>query len=136
MILNNKGNRYAIVNIKKRIREVYIKGNSKYAYATYRIITGVSVQGSLFVQISLSNNNIISKVYVWRFTCCGKGIYYAISFKVKECFYIEETSCYSQQISCGKITPSNLLRLQIIKQTYKISILTEVKDYGKSRHTN
>ena len=49
VILNNKGNRYAIIDIQKRIREVYIKGNSEAAYAAYRIITGASVQESWHV---------------------------------------------------------------------------------------
>jgi len=43
VILNNKKDRYAIIDIKKRIREVYIKGNSEAAYAAYRIITGATV---------------------------------------------------------------------------------------------
>ena len=43
VILNNKGGKYAIIDIKKRIREIYIKGNSESAYAAYRIITGATV---------------------------------------------------------------------------------------------
>ena len=46
VILNNKGGKYAIIDIQKRIRDVYIKGNSEAAYAAYRIITGASVQES------------------------------------------------------------------------------------------
>lgn len=46
VILNNKGKRYAIIDIQKRIREIYIKGNSESAYAAYRIITGASIQES------------------------------------------------------------------------------------------
>ena len=49
VILNNKNDRYAIIDIKKRIREVYIKGNNEAAYAAYRIITGASVQESWHV---------------------------------------------------------------------------------------
>jgi len=46
VILNNKGNRYAIIDIQKRIREVYIKGNTESAYAMYRAITGAEVKES------------------------------------------------------------------------------------------
>ena len=46
VILNNKNDRYAIIDIKKRIREVYIKGNSESAYAMYRAITGADVKES------------------------------------------------------------------------------------------
>jgi len=43
VILNNKNDRYAIIDIQNRIREVYIKGNSEAAYAAYRIITGATI---------------------------------------------------------------------------------------------
>ena len=38
--------RYVVVDIKQRIREVYIKGDNESAYATYRAITGATVQES------------------------------------------------------------------------------------------
>lgn len=46
VILNNKGNKYAIIDIQKRIRDVYIKGNNEAAYAAYRTITGADVKES------------------------------------------------------------------------------------------
>lgn len=45
-ILNNRRGKYAIVDIKKRLREVYIKGDNEAVYATYRAITGATVQES------------------------------------------------------------------------------------------
>jgi len=45
-LLFNRRGRYAIVDIKKRIREVYIKGDNESAYAAYRAITGETVQDS------------------------------------------------------------------------------------------
>lgn len=41
--------RYVVVDIKQRIREVYIKGNNEAAYAAYRAITGATVQASWMV---------------------------------------------------------------------------------------
>lgn len=46
VILNNKGNRYAIIDIQKRIRDVYIKGNNEAAYAAYRAVTGADIKES------------------------------------------------------------------------------------------
>ena len=46
LILNNKGGKYAVVDIKKRIREVYIKGDNESAYAAYRAITGADIKES------------------------------------------------------------------------------------------
>jgi hypothetical protein len=46
LIINNKGGKYAVIDIKKRIREVYIKGDNEAAYAAYRIITGASIKES------------------------------------------------------------------------------------------
>ena len=46
VILNNKGNKYAIIDIQKRIRDVYIKGNNEAANAAYRTITGADVKES------------------------------------------------------------------------------------------
>lgn len=53
VILNNKGNRYAIVDIVERVREAYGIDDSEYnrrntegAYAIYRILTGASIQES------------------------------------------------------------------------------------------
>ena len=46
VILNNKGIKYAIIDIQKRIRDVYIKGNNEAAYAAYRTITGAEVKAS------------------------------------------------------------------------------------------
>ena len=42
-IVNNRQGKFIIVDIKKRIREVYIKGNSEAAYAAYRAITGATI---------------------------------------------------------------------------------------------
>lgn len=46
LILNNKGGKYAVVDIKKRIREVYIKGDNEAAYLAYRNITGATISES------------------------------------------------------------------------------------------
>ena len=46
VVINNKNGKYAIIDIKKRIREVYIKGDSEVAYAMYRAITGADVKES------------------------------------------------------------------------------------------
>jgi hypothetical protein len=43
--LFNRRGRYAVVDIKWRVREVYINGN-EVAYAAYRAITGATVQES------------------------------------------------------------------------------------------
>jgi hypothetical protein len=45
-IVNNRNGKYAIVDIEKRIRDVYIKGDNEAAYAAYRAITGASVRES------------------------------------------------------------------------------------------
>lgn len=45
-LLFNRHSKYAIVDIRKRIMEVYIKGDNEAAYATYRAITGATVQES------------------------------------------------------------------------------------------
>lgn len=45
-IINNRHNRYITIDIEKRIREVYIKGDNEAAYAAYRAITGTSIQES------------------------------------------------------------------------------------------
>lgn len=46
ILVNNKRGKYAIVDINKRIKEVYIKGDNEAAYAAYRAITGATVQES------------------------------------------------------------------------------------------
>jgi hypothetical protein len=46
VLINNRHGRYAIIDIKNRIREIYIKGNSESAYAAYRTITGAGIQES------------------------------------------------------------------------------------------
>lgn len=46
ILLNNRRGKYAVVDIQKRIREVYVKGDNEAAYATYRAITGATVQES------------------------------------------------------------------------------------------
>jgi hypothetical protein len=45
-IIDNRRGRYTIVDIEKRVREVYANGDNEAAYATYRAITGASVQES------------------------------------------------------------------------------------------
>lgn len=45
-IISNRKGKYIIVDIEKRIREVYIKGDNEAAYAAYRAITRASVQES------------------------------------------------------------------------------------------
>lgn len=45
-IVNNRNGKYAIVDIEKRIRDIYIKGDNEAAYAAYRAITGADVQES------------------------------------------------------------------------------------------
>jgi hypothetical protein len=37
---------YRLINVKRRVYEVYIIGGSEAAYATYRAITGATVQES------------------------------------------------------------------------------------------
>ena len=44
--LFNRRGKYAIVDIKERVKEVYIKGDNEAAYAAYRAITGATVQES------------------------------------------------------------------------------------------
>ena len=46
VILNNKSNRYAIIDIEKHVRAAYIKGDNEAAYAACRAVTGASVQES------------------------------------------------------------------------------------------
>ena len=46
VILNNRGNRYVIIDIEKHVREAYIKGDTEAAYAAYRAITGADVKES------------------------------------------------------------------------------------------
>ncbi len=41
-----KQGRYIVVDVKKRIRDIYIKGGNEAAYAAYRVITGATVQES------------------------------------------------------------------------------------------
>ena len=43
VILNNKGNKYAIIDIQKRIRDVYIKAITK-PHTQLRTITGADVK--------------------------------------------------------------------------------------------
>ena len=38
--------KYAVVDVKKRVREEYDKGGTEAAYATYRAIMGATVQES------------------------------------------------------------------------------------------
>lgn len=45
-LINNRTGKFAVVDIKKRVREVYIKGDNEAAYAAYRAITGATVQES------------------------------------------------------------------------------------------
>lgn len=45
-LLIAKQGRCIIVDIKKRIRDIYIKGGNEAAYAAYRTITGCDVQES------------------------------------------------------------------------------------------
>lgn len=45
-IINNRKGKYAVVDIEKRVREVYIKGDNEAAYAAYRAITGAGIQES------------------------------------------------------------------------------------------
>jgi len=45
-LLFNRHDKYAIVDINKRLREVYIKGNNEAVYLAYRNITGATVQES------------------------------------------------------------------------------------------
>ena len=45
-ILNNRRGKYAIVDIEKRLREVYIKGDNEAVYLAYRNITGATIQES------------------------------------------------------------------------------------------
>lgn len=46
ILLNNRRQKYAVVDIEKRLREVYIKGDNEAVYAAYRAITGATVQES------------------------------------------------------------------------------------------
>ena len=46
ILLNNRQQKYAVVDIEKRLREVYIKGGNEAAYAAYRAITGATVKES------------------------------------------------------------------------------------------
>lgn len=45
-VMLNNDSRYAIVDIKRRIREIYANGDNEAAYAAYRHITGSTVQDS------------------------------------------------------------------------------------------
>lgn len=45
LIDNRRGN-LTVIDIEKRIKEVYIKEGNEAAYATYRAITGADVKGS------------------------------------------------------------------------------------------
>lgn len=46
VILNNKGGKFAIIDIEKHVRAAYIKGDNESAYAAYRTITGAGIQES------------------------------------------------------------------------------------------
>lgn len=46
ILLNNRRQKYAIVDMEKRLREVYIKGDNEAVYAAYRAITGATYQES------------------------------------------------------------------------------------------
>ena len=46
ILINNRRGKYAVVDIKRRVREVYIKSDNESCYATYRAITGATVQES------------------------------------------------------------------------------------------
>ena len=43
VLINNRRNRYAIVDIEDRIKEVYLAGGREAAYAAYRAIKGVGI---------------------------------------------------------------------------------------------
>jgi len=45
-IINNRKGDFAIVNIGKRVREVWIKGGNEDCYAAYRVLTGAGIQES------------------------------------------------------------------------------------------
>ena len=45
-LICNKHGKYVVVDIKKRIRQIYIRGDNEACYAAYRAITGVNVQRS------------------------------------------------------------------------------------------
>lgn len=39
-IIDNSKGEYAVVNIQKRVRDIWIKGDNEAAYAAYRVLTG------------------------------------------------------------------------------------------------
>ena len=43
-LIDNKTGKYAVMDIEKRIKEVYTKEGSCAAYATYRAITSIQEQ--------------------------------------------------------------------------------------------
>lgn len=45
-ILNNRRQKYAVVDINERLKAVYMHGDNEAVYATYRAITGATVQES------------------------------------------------------------------------------------------
>ena len=45
-IVNNRRGKYAVVDIHKRVRDIWIKGDNESAYLAYRNITGWGVQES------------------------------------------------------------------------------------------
>ena len=46
VLINNRKGKYAIVDVEKRLKEVYLSGDNEAVYATYRAIMGVGVQES------------------------------------------------------------------------------------------
>jgi len=45
-LINNRHRKYAIIDVWRRIRGIYIKSGNEAAYSAYRAITGASVQDS------------------------------------------------------------------------------------------
>ena len=46
ILINNRRGKYAVVDIQKRIREVYLTGGIEAAYLAYRTLTGVGKHDS------------------------------------------------------------------------------------------
>ena len=46
ILLNNRRNKYAVVDINERLQAVYMHGDNEAVYAAYRAITGATVQES------------------------------------------------------------------------------------------